>query len=135
MKTLTVPAKSENLDEILDFVNGELENAACSPEAQMQIELAIEEIFVNISSYAYSPGEGETEVRCAVLPDPPRAVIRFTDSGKPFNPLAAEEAGTSEEELLEREGGLGILLVKKIMDDVQYVYEDGKNSLTILKKL
>ena len=62
-------------------------------------------------------------------------MVQFLDGGKPFDPLAKEDAATSEEALMAREGGLGILLVKTTMDGVQYSYEDGKNVLTIVKKL
>ncbi|MBQ7714177.1 MAG: ATP-binding protein [Oscillospiraceae bacterium] len=135
MKSLTIPAKPERLDEITAFVDEELEAYDCPMNVQLQIELAIEEIFVNISSYAYHPVDGEAEVRCEVLQDPLRVVIQFLDGGKPYDPLAREDADISQEALEEREGGLGILLVKKTMDDVQYAYENGKNILTILKKL
>ena len=101
----------------------------------MQIAVASEEIFVNISSYAYDPSIGPAEVRCEVLEDPLRVVIQFLDHGKPFDPLAKEDADTSEEALFSREGGLGILLVKETMDDVSYTYQDGKNILTIKKNL
>ena len=74
-------------------------------------------------------------MRCEGLEDPLRAVIRFLAGGRPFDPLAREDADTSEDALMSREGGLGILLVKKTMDDVQYSYEGGKNILTIVKKL
>ncbi len=135
MKHLTVPAKTEYLDEVTVFVDDELDAAGCPPAVQFQIELAVEEIFVNIASYAYQPGEGEAEVRCGVLQDPLRVEIQFLDGGRPYDPMAKEDADTSQEALENREGGLGILLVKKTMDDVKYVYEDGKNILTILKKL
>ena len=135
MKSLTVPARTECLDEINEFVGAELEAYDCPMKVQMQIELAIEEIFVNIASYSYHPVEGEAEIRCEVQQDPLRVVIQFLDGGKPYDPLAKEDADTSEEAIMEREGGLGILLVKKTMDDVQYVYEDGKNILTIQKNL
>ena len=135
MKSLTVPAKTECIDEINDFVGQELEAYDCPMNVQMQIELAIEEIFVNIASYAYHPVDGEAEIRCDVLQDPLRVVIQFLDGGKPYDPLAKEDADTSVEALEERVGGLGILLVKKTMDDVQYSYKDGKNVLTIQKRL
>ncbi len=135
MKSLTVPANTQYLDEITSFVDAELEPFDCPMGTQMQIELAIEEIFVNIASYAYHSAAGETEIRCEVLQDPLRVVIQFLDSGKPFDPLAKEDADTSEEALMQREGGLGILLVKRTMDDVQYAYEGGKNILTIRKNL
>ncbi|MBR3555713.1 MAG: ATP-binding protein [Oscillospiraceae bacterium] len=135
MDILTIAAKTEALNTVNDFVEEKLASYACPMRTLLQIQLAIEEIFVNIASYAYAPGEGEAEVRCEVLPDPLRVVIQFLDGGKPFDPLAQEDADTSEEALMSREGGLGILLVKTTMDDVQYSYEDGKNVLTIMKKL
>ena len=135
MKSLTVPARSDCIDEINDFVGQELEAYDCPMNIQLQIELANEEIFVNIASYAYHPVEGEAEIRCEVLQDPLSVVIQFLDGGKPYDPLAKEDADTSVETLEEREGGLGILLVKKTMDDVKYVYENGKNILTIQKNL
>ena len=135
MKSLTVPAKREYTDEITDFVNAELEAYDCPMRAQMQIELAIEEIFVNIASYSYHQIDGEAEIRCEVQHDPLRVVIQFLDGGKPYDPLAKEDADTSEEALEQREGGLGILLVKRTMDDVKYVYEGGMNILTIEKNL
>ena len=135
MESITVAAKTEKLDTVADFVEEKLAPYDCPMRALLQLRLAIEEIFVNIASYAYSPGEGEAEIRCEVLEEPLRVVIQFLDSGKPFDPLAREDADTSEEGLMSREGGLGILLVKNTMDDVQYSYEGGKNILTILKKL
>ena len=135
MKSLTVPAKTEYVDEINDFVGQELEAYDCPVNVRVQIELAIEEIFVNTASYAYHPVEGEAEIRCDILQDPLRVELQFLDSGKPYDPLAKEDADTSVEALEEREGGLGILLIKKTMDDMKYVYENGKNILTIRKKL
>jgi len=136
MKTLTVIAAIENLDKVNTFISERLEECGCNVrKTLMQIRLAVEEIFVNISSYAYDPTVGPAEVRCEVLKDPLRVVIQFLDKGKPFDPLAKEDADTSEEALLERDGGLGILLVKETMDDVKYEYKDGKNILTIQKNL
>ncbi len=135
MKSLIVPAKKEKLDEVVSFINGELEEYDCSMKAQFEIELAVEEIFVNIASYAYEPAGGDVEVHCEVLRDPLCVMIRFLDAGMPYDPLAKEDADTSPEALEAREGGLGILLVKRTMDDVQYVREDGRNVLTIFKKL
>ncbi len=135
MESLTIKAKTEALDTVTDFVEEKLAPYDCPMRTMLQLRLAIEEIFVNIASYAYSPAEGDAEIRCEVLEDPLRVVIQFLDGGQPFDPLAREDADTSEEALMSREGGLGILLVKKTMDDVQYFYENGKNILTIVKKL
>ena len=133
MKTLTVPAELEQLQNVQDFISGELEAFDCPMKTQFQV--AVEEIFVNIVSYAYRPEVGEATVRCAVEEEPLQVTIQFLDHGKPFDPLAKEDADTSGEALEEREGGLGILMVKKSMDDVRYDYENGKNILTIRKRL
>ena len=135
MENITVTAEIPNLDVVNGFVLGKLEERGCPQRIQLQVRLAVEEIFVNISSYAYDPEVGPAEVHCEVLEDPLRVVIQFMDHGKPFDPLAKAGADTSEEALLARDGGLGILLVKETMDDVRYSYEGGKNILTIIKNL
>ena len=64
MKTLTVPAELEQLQNVQDFISGELEAFDCPMKTQFQIEVAVEEIFVNIVSYAYRPEVGEATGRC-----------------------------------------------------------------------
>lgn len=136
MESLTINAELRNLGIVNSFVLSRLENCGCSDHRTlMQIRLAVEEIFVNISSYAYDPSVGPAEVRCEVLKEPLRVVIQFLDGGKPFDPLAKEDADISEDALLGRDGGLGILLVKETMDNVSYEYVNGKNILTIEKNL
>ena len=135
MRSITVPANDVDPSPVIEFVQEELEQHDCSPRALYQIEVAIEEIFVNIVSYAgLSEAEG-VEVRCEVLEDPLRVVLQFLDGGVPFDPLAKDDPDISPEVIAEREGGLGIFMVKQMMDDVSYAYENGKNTLTILKHL
>ena len=134
-KEMTISAEIKNLETVNDFVLGNLEEYGVEKRVQLQVRLAVEEIFVNIASYAYDPEIGPAEVKCEVLEDPLRVVLQFLDGGKPFDPLAGDDADTSEDALLEREGGLGILLVKETMDEVSYRYENGKNILTIMKRL
>ncbi len=135
MERITVPASVDQLDTVQDFISERLEQYECPMKAMMAIEIAVEEIFVNIASYAYRPEVGEATVCCEVCEDPLEVTIQFLDHGKPFNPLEKDDADTSQEALLDREGGLGILMVKKSMDSVSYSYENGKNILTILKKM
>lgn len=135
MKKLTLPAKIKALDELIGLVDNAIAPYSCPPAEQMNIELAAEEIFVNIASYAYAPEEGEAEIGCLVEGEPPVLTMVFTDSGRAFDPLAGEDADTSRDALLAREGGLGILLVKKMMDEVDYVRVGGRNVLTVRKKL
>lgn len=135
MKSSIVPATDDGLESVVEFVGAELALHDCPPKVLYQIEVAIEEIMVNISSYAQlSDGDG-VEVRCEVYDDPLRVVLQFLDGGIPFDPIATADPDISPEALAEREGGLGIFMVKQMMDDVSYAYEDGKNTLTILKNL
>ena len=132
MKKLIVIASIENLDDVIDFVNTELERKSCPPNLLNQIDLAVEEIFVNIANYAYAPTSGCVTISIAVEED---AVVRFEDTGRFFNPLEHPEPDL-DKPLMEREiGGLGIVFVKKTMDNVDYMRIDDKNVLTITKKM
>ena len=135
MKEITLPATLENLASVQSFIEEELEAADCPVKAMMQISIAVEEIYVNIARYAYNPEVGEATVRCAVGDDPLQVTIQFLDSGRPFDPLAKPDTDTSLSAEERDIGGLGILMVKKSMDDVQYRYEDGCNILTLKKHL
>ena len=135
MKELTVAATLENLAPVQAFIERELEAAGCPMKALMQLSVAVEEIYVNIAHYAYHPRVGEATVRCAVGGDPLEVTVQFMDSGKPFDPLAKPDADTTLSAEERGIGGLGILMVKKSMDAVDYRYEEGKNILTIRKNL
>ena len=86
MTTKTFPAEVDRLDEVNAFIDEALEPYACSPKAQMEIALAVEEIFVNIANYAYTPRKGQAEIVVDVWGDPPMLTVGFLDWGKPFNP-------------------------------------------------
>ncbi len=135
MKRITVSVNDEDPDPIVEFIEEELAEYDYSAKAFLQIQVAIEEVFVNIVQYSGLPPDETIEVRCEVLDDPLRAVIYFIDAGIPFNPLDSDDPDISPEGLMAREGGLGIFMVKQMMDDASYVHEDGKNILTITKNL
>lgn len=135
MKERTVPATLDQLPCVQSFIAAELEAHGCPMKTQLQIEIAVEEIYVNIAHYAYHPEVGEATVRCAVGGDPLQVTIQFLDRGRPFNPLEKPDADTTLSAEERSIGGLGILMVKKSMDDVDYAFEDGKNILTIRKTL
>ena len=135
MKELNIEAKVENLDEVLEFVDAELEARDCSMKIQTQLDVAVEELFVNIAHYAYKPETGMATIRIEFIEEPLSIVITFIDSGKPYDPLAREDPDVTLSAEERQIGGLGIYLVKKTMDDVIYKYEDGKNILTIKKTL
>ena len=133
--SLIVDAVEEALDIVQDFIDTKLLKFGCDKKPMMQIRLAVEEIFVNIISYAYRPDIGKAEIFCCVNENPVSVMVQFMDSGKPFDPLAAPEADTSGEMFIERPGGFGIHLVKNTMDSVDYEFKDGKNILRIKKNL
>ena len=99
----------------------------------MQIEVAVEELFVNIAHYAYAPDTGSATIRTEITAG--TAEITFIDSGVQYDPLAKPDPDVSLPASERQVGGLGIFMVKKSMDDMRYEYRDGKNILTIVKKL
>lgn len=132
MKELVIEATLENLTPVLDFVSEQLEAGGCDARLQMQIAIAVEEIYVNIARYAYHPEVGGVVVRVAVGSE---VLIEFEDGGMPYNPLERQDPDIAAS-LEERElGGLGIFMVKKIMDSVEYKHDGNKNILSIKKVL
>jgi len=150
MKELFIEAKLQKLDTVQEFISEELESYDCPMKTQTQIAIAVEEIFVNIARYAYDKDAWASGQACSPTPQGERSAkeagsvtiritvgdnitIEFEDWGKPFNPLekAVPDITTKAE---EREiGGMGIYMVKNIMDSVEYRREGNKNILLIKK--
>jgi len=135
MKELTVAAAVENIGAVTGFVDEQLEALGCPMKAQMQIDIAIDELFSNIAHHAYNPGVGEATVRVEVAEEPLSVIITFIDGGVPYDPLAAADPDISLSAEERAIGGLGIFMVKKSMDEITYHYENGKNILSIRKKI
>ena len=135
MKELTIAATVENIETVTDFVNEQLEALDCPIKAQMQIDIAIDELFGNIAHYAYNPEIGKATVRVEVIEDPLAVTITFIDNGVPYDPLAKADPDTTLSAEERDIGGLGIYMVKKSMDDITYEYKDGQNILKIKKNL
>lgn len=135
MKELDIEALVDNLDKVMEFVDAELEDANCPMKIQMQIDLAVEEIFVNIANYAYDPETGPATVRVEVDPDGSAVRITFIDHGVPYDPLSKSDPDITQAADERQIGGLGIFLVKKTMDDIRYEYVNGSNILTLKKNL
>lgn len=134
-KELTLEATVESIAVVTDFVDNELEAVGCPMKAQMQIDVAIDELFSNIAHYAYNPATGPATVRVEVEHDPLAVVVTFIDNGKPYDPLTTAEPDTTLSAEAREIGGLGVFLVKKTMDAVSYEYKDGKNILKIKKNI
>lgn len=135
MKELTVDAVLENIPSVTAFIDGQLEALDCSIKAQMQIDVAIDELFSNIARYAYPDGPGKATVGIEFDEENRMCSVVFSDEGIPFDPLAQQAPDTSLPLMDRPVGGLGIFLVKKTMDAVEYRHENGRNILTIRKRI
>ncbi len=135
MKEMTLEATVDNIPVVTDFVNTELEALECPMKAQMQIDIAIDELFGNIAHYAYDPLTGPATVRVEVDDDPMAVIITFIDHGKPYDPLAGKEPDITLNAEDREVGGLGVFLVKKTMDEITYEYKNGQNILKIRKNM
>ena len=113
---MTVAAETENLQKVLGFVGGYLDKISCQKKARMHIDIAVEEIFVNIAHYAYDKAGGNVTVNVEVTPE--TAVITFIDSGAPYDPL--KKPGPDVTLPMEKRaiGGLGVFMAKKLMDEL-----------------
>ena len=135
---LTLPATVDNLPRVTDFISGRLSAAGVRPKFVTQLELASEEIFVNIANYAYTPYTGNATVRVAFTgpaESPDSAEITFIDSGKPYDPLKKNDPDVTLSAGEREIGGLGIFMAKKVTDDIRYEYVSGQNILTLIKQV
>jgi len=133
MRELSVEARVENLEQVLAFVDEEIDRLDCSVKIRTQIDVAVEELFVNIAHYAYNPETGPATVRIEVEKEPPAISITFIDKGVPYDPLAKADPDITLSAEDREIGGLGIFMVKKSMDSIDYEYKDGQNTLHIRK--
>ena len=135
MKELAIEAVNNNLPKVMSFVDEQLEAVGCLMKTQAQIEVAVEELFVNIANYAYDKVNGMVTVQVSVYEAPLRVEITFIDNGKQYDPLSKPDPDITLHATKRNIGGLGIFMVKKNMDYVCYEYKDGKNILLIKKNL
>jgi len=135
MGDITVLAATENISKITAFVDAELENIGCPPKANAQIDICIDELVANIAHYAYGSETGNATVRLDFDEAERIVSLAFIDSGMPFDPLDVPEPDITSP-LAERPiGGLGLFMVKNMMDSMDYRREDGHNILTISKRI
>ncbi len=135
MKELTVDAVLGSIPVVTEFVDQQLEQFGCPMKAQVQIDIAIDELFSNIVHYAYHPEVGPATVRVEVVDEPLSVIITFIDQGVPYDPLSKEDPDVTLSAEEREIGGLGIYIVKKNMNEITYEYKDGRNILKIRKEL
>jgi anti-sigma regulatory factor (Ser/Thr protein kinase) len=135
MEQLTVKAVLDNLEQMLDFVTGVAGKAGATKQLQNTLRLVCEEALVNVINYAYPGSEGELTITAEIKPTPPAIVLEIIDGGIAFNPLDRPTPDISLPAEQRPIGGLGIFIIKKNMDCVDYKHDNGRNVLTMEKRL
>lgn len=136
MKVYETEAITDRLPSVLDFVNGCLEENGCPDVIQNQIDVAVEELFVNVALYAYRSSvaaPGKVVLELEIEDDPKTMILTIRDWGIPFNPLKRDDPDINLPAEQRDIGGLGIYIVKKTMDSIEYSRRDGQNVLTLKK--
>ncbi len=127
-------ALGKNLEPVISFLEENLESLGCPFKEEQQMCIAVEELFINIVNYAYPESAGPADVEIQELPDRVIQII-LRDGGVPFNPLELKDPDVTLKAEDRQIGGLGIYMVKKSMDEVNYHYENGQNILILQKKI
>ena len=135
MTTKTFKAKTEALSDVLGFVDEMLEKYECPMKIQTAVCVAIEEVFVNVAHYAYGDGEGDVTLGIGFNNESREITFVMSDGGVPFDPLKKPDPDITLSAEEREIGGLGIFITKKTMDTVEYAYVNGKNVLTMIKKI
>lgn len=129
------PASLKNLYEMLDFVRRHAQNCGFEVAYINKIELATEEVLVNIINYGYPKGEGSVEIQCSFTEEEGLKIV-IKDGGIPYNPLKDKKTFNLQGALEERSvGGYGIFFILSLMDEVVYAREENFNILTLKKHL
>lgn len=134
MKEITVDATVENIESVISFIGRELKELRCNQRVFSQICVAADEILCNIVQYAYPLSAGTVTVRLW-MENPNIFCMLFQDSGIPYNPLSKEDPDVSLPASERPIGGLGIYLVKTMMDDLSYIYTRQRNNLCLKKRI
>ncbi len=129
-KTFLLPADINRINTVIKWLEENCEEAKIPDEYKRKLNLAVEEIFINISTYAYPPKEGDVEITFKVI-EGKQVQLKFTDSGTPYNPLEKQDPDITLSADERPVGGLGIFLVKNTMDLMEYEFKNNKNILTL----
>jgi anti-sigma regulatory factor (Ser/Thr protein kinase) len=132
MKKLELAAKLENLESMLTFIRKEAEGLGFDSKKLNQIQLAAEEVLVNVINYAYPDKDGNIEI--TLIPKDTRGLeVEVVDWGFAFDPLSMPDPDICANLEKRKIGGLGIYLVRKLMDEVNYQRQGECNILTFIK--
>ncbi len=133
-RSLILPNDIETIPQLNEFIDIFAEEIGLDMSLTMSLNLAIEEAVVNVMQYAY-PKEHKGEVEIKILADNEWLTFIITDSGVAFDPTTQDDADTTLSAEERPIGGLGIFLVRQLMDIIEYKRNNDKNILTLRKKL
>lgn len=132
---MNLEADISMLHEVQSSIRRQAELAEHSEEVLTQLEIIVEEVFVNIASYAYAPHKGNVTIKAELIDNNEYIRIQFIDSGREYNPLENEDPDISASIEDRAIGGLGIYMTKQLVDSISYEYVDMQNVLSLTKKL
>ena len=133
-RSLTLPNDINTIPQLNEFIDTVCEELEIDMALAMSLNLAMEEAVVNVMDYAYPAGT-EGEVNIEAIADETQLHFIISDSGKPFDPTAKEEVDTTLSAEERPIGGLGIHLIRQLMDDISYERKDDKNILRLSKNI
>ena len=134
-QTITLTAVPENFAAAQEHVRSFLDSASCSMRTLFELDMVVEEVFINVASYAYPDSTGMVSLDLTLDEEQNFLCLTFRDSGIPYDPLRKQSPDVTAPAEKRPIGGLGIFLVQKYSDSLSYEYADGENRLTIGKKL
>lgn len=130
---LTVAARFENIPGIMEFVTEGAEEAGLDEQAVFHCRMATDEACANIVEHAYG-GEDKGDIEVTVRVEPGVCTTTLVDSGRPFDPSSVPPPPVAPDPATIKPGGLGLHLMRKIMDEVSFSFTDGRNVLTMVKR-
>lgn len=132
---INTSAELKNLDNVIDEVRVFLTVTGASEDVTGRMEIVVEELFANVCSYSYKDGKGDVTVECSYDEKEKDICLRMIDEGIPFNPFTDDSLDVNEKAEGNSVGGLGIYMVRHIVDKTEYVRTGNKNIVQVKKKL
>ena len=131
--TLNIERSHDELGRITDAVDDLGHREDWSNDLLFRVHLVLEELVLNIIDYGFDDGKDDHELEVILMSEDDNLTIEITDDGIPFDPLHDAKIPDTDAPLEDRPiGGLGVHLVRTMMDEVSYRREDGKNHLTLV---
>jgi len=135
MQTLSISNKIDELNKLTQFIEQLGEQMSLSPSLVMNLNLAMEEAVSNVILYAYPEQQSDKQIEITVSRNGDKLIMTVTDDGSAFDLMKKEDPDIDLPAEERPIGGLGIFLIKKIMDEVEYRRMNGNNVLTLVKKI